>query len=331
MVAVHHRFAEVDGYRIFYREAGHRDAPPVVLLHGYPTSSHMFRHLIPRLADEYRVVAPDHLGFGFSDAPSVEEFDYTFDALAAITAKLLEDLGITEYAMYVMDYGAPIGWRLALANPSAITAIVSQSGNAYQEGFVEEFWAGLWEYTTDQNKQTETAAREAQTLEAIKWQYLNGEADPTLVDPLTWVHDHALVSRPGNDLIQLRLFRDYATNPPLYPAVQEYFRSSQVPLLAVWGRGDEIFRPEGARAFARDLPDAQIELLPGGHFLLESALDEVTALIRGFLARTLTRGADLAQEGSGPVRQGRGAGLDHPGATAIPVARESEHAGADLS
>ncbi|RPF21345.1 alpha/beta fold hydrolase [Myceligenerans xiligouense] len=289
MVAIHHRFAEVEGRRIFYREAGPADAPTVVLLHGYPTSSHMFRTLIPALAEKYHVVAPDHLGFGLSDAPGVDEFDYSFDALARITSTLLAQLGLTRYAIYVQDYGAPIGWRLALENPSAITAIISQNGNAYDEGFVEDFWKDVWAWGADQNDETESAIRFALTREAIRWQYLHGVPDPTLVDPETWEHDLALVSRPGNDLVQLELFRDYSTNPPLYPAVQEYFRTSQVPLLAVWGEHDEIFGPEGAKAFARDLPDARIELLPGGHFLLESHLDDVTARIRDFLATALTR------------------------------------------
>lgn len=289
MVAIHHRFTEIDGHRIFYREAGPRDAPTLVLLHGYPTSSHMFRALIPRLAEDYHVVAPDHLGFGLSDTPDAHEFDYTFDTLAEITSSLLEHLGITRYAIYVQDYGAPIGWRLALADPSSITAIISQNGNAYEEGFVESFWADIWAYAEHQDERTETALRAALSREAIRWQYLTGEPDPTLVDPETWEHDHALISRPGNDLIQLRLFRDYATNRPLYPRLHEYFRSSQVPLLAVWGEGDEIFGPAGAEAFAQDLPAARIELLPGGHFLLESALDEVTELIRDFLRSSIRR------------------------------------------
>lgn len=287
MVAVHHRFADVEGHRIFYREAGPADAPTVVLLHGYPTSSHMFRALIPRLAEDYHVVAPDHLGFGLSDAPGVDEVDYSFDLLARITAGLLSGLGLARYAIYVQDYGAPIGWRLALADPSAVTAVISQNGNAYEEGFVEDFWRDVWAWGADQNERTESAIRYALTREAIRWQYLHGVPEPTLVDPGTWEHDLALVSRPGNDLVQLQLFRDYATNRPLYPAVHEYFRTSQVPLLAVWGENDEIFGPDGARAFATDLPGARIELLPGGHFLLESHLDEVTALVRGFLPTAL--------------------------------------------
>lgn len=288
MSAVHHRYATVNGHRIFYREAGDSAAPTVVLLHGYPTSSHMFRALIPLLADRYHVIAPDHLGFGLSDAPSVDEFDYSFDALAEITSALLADLGIRKYAIYVQDYGAPIGWRLALENPSAITAIITQNGNAYEEGFVESFWADVWAYAANQNEQTETAIRTALTQDAIRWQYVTGVADTSLVDPTTWNHDYALVSRPGNDLVQLQLFRDYATNRPLYPRLHEYFRSSQVPLLVVWGEGDEIFGHEGAKAFAQDLPHARIVLMPGGHFLLESALGEVAPLIRDFLASALS-------------------------------------------
>lgn len=289
MVAIHHRFTDVDGHRIFYREAGPADAPTVVLLHGYPTSSHMFRALIPRLAEDYHVVAPDHLGFGLSDAPGVDEFDYTFDALARITAGLLSNLGISRYAIYVQDYGAPIGWRLALADPAAITAIISQNGNAYEEGFVESFWTDVWAWGQEQNETTEPGVRFALSREAIRWQYLHGVPDPTLVDPGTWEHDLALVSRPGNDLVQLQLFRDYTTNRPLYPKLQEYFRDSQVPLLAVWGENDEIFGPAGAKAFAKDLPDARIALLDGGHFLLESALDETSALILDFLGTALAR------------------------------------------
>jgi pimeloyl-ACP methyl ester carboxylesterase len=252
-------------------------------LHGFPTSSHMFRDLVPALADRYHVIAPDHLGFGLSDAPPVDAFDYTFDALTDLTAALLRSLGVEGYAIYVQDYGAPIGWRLALREPSAITAIISQSGNAYEAGFVESFWKVVRAYQREQTPDTEAPIRQFLTLEATRWQYLTGVPDETLVSPESWHHDYALISRPGNDLVQLKLLRDYATNVPMYPRVQEYFRASGVPLLAVWGRGDEIFGPAGAEAFAEDLPDADIHLLDGGHFLLESALDDVTELIRNFL------------------------------------------------
>ena len=288
MPAVHHRYATVDGHRLFFREAGDPGAPAVLLLHGFPTSSHMFRDLIPRLADRYRVIAPDHLGFGLSDAPSVDDFDYTFDALTDLTAGLLAGLGIDRYAMYVQDYGAPIGWRLALRTPSAVTAIVSQNGNGYDAGFVESFWKIVQAYQAEQSADNEAAVRRFLTLEATRWQYLTGVSDETLVDPENWYHDYALISRPGNDLVQLKLLRDYATNAPLYPRLHEYFRASRPPLLAVWGGGDEIFGPAGARAFAGDLPDAEIHLLDGGHFLLESALDDVTGLVRDFLARRLS-------------------------------------------
>ncbi len=285
MPTIHHRYATVDGHRLFFREAGPREAPTIVLLHGFPTSSHMFRQLIPCLAENYHVIAPDMLGFGLSDAPTVDEFDYTFDNLAVLTARLLESIGVARYAIYVQDYGAPIGWRLALADPSAITAVISQNGNAYDAGFVESFWKTVWAYQDEQTPETEAPLRGFLGLDATRWQYLTGVTDETLVDPETWHHDVALLSRPGNDEIQLALFRDYATNSPLYPKVHEYFRTSGVPLLAVWGRGDEIFGPDGATAFAHDLPDAEIHLLEGGHFLLESALDEVAARIVDFLSR----------------------------------------------
>ena len=284
-VQVHHRYATVDGRRLFYREAGSPDAPGIVLLHGFPTSSYMFRDLIPRLASDYRVIAPDHLGFGFSDTPSVAEFDYTFDALADLTEGLLDQLGVARYAIYVQDYGAPIGWRLALRHPQAITAIITQNGNGYDEGFVESFWTTVWDYQREQTPDTEAGVRTALDVEGIKWQYLTGVDDETLVNPDTWTHDAAMVGRPGNDEIQLKLFRDYATNAPLYPALHEYLRTSRVPVLAVWGQGDPIFGPDGARAFGKDAPDAEIHLLDGGHFLLETAYEEVADLIRKFLQR----------------------------------------------
>ncbi|MDT5115362.1 MAG: hypothetical protein QOE30_1101 [Mycobacterium sp.] len=282
-MSVHHRYATMNGHKIFYREAGPSGAPVLLLLHGFPTSSYMFRELVPALADTYHVVAPDHLGFGLSDAPGVDEFDYTFDALTELTSGLLKHLGVTRYSLYVQDYGAPIGWRLAAADPAAVTAIISQSGNAYDAGFVTDFWKPIVAYQQVQNAETEAGVRQYFTLDATRWQYTNGVPDETLVNPESWYHDYGLISRPGNDAVQLKLFVDYATNAPMYPALHEYFRNSQVPLLAVWGRGDGIFGPDGATAFAEDLPSAQIHLLDGGHFLLESALPEVTDLIRGFL------------------------------------------------
>ncbi|GAB7036582.1 MULTISPECIES: alpha/beta fold hydrolase [Catenuloplanes] len=287
MPEIHHRYATVDGRRLFYREAGDPAKPTFVLLHGFPTSSHMFRTLIPALAGDFHVIAPDHLGFGLSDAPPAGEFDYSFDALTDLTEALLDRLGVDRYAIYVQDYGAPIGWRLALRRPAAITAIVSQSGNAYESGLVPAFWAPVRDYWAAQTPETEAGVRGALTLDAIRWQYLHGVPDETLVDPTTWWHDVTLIGRPGNDEIQLRLFLDYATNLALYPRVHDYFRTTGVPLLAVWGRHDEIFGPAGAQAFTADLPNAEIHLLEGGHFLLESALDETATLIHRFLTTHL--------------------------------------------
>jgi pimeloyl-ACP methyl ester carboxylesterase len=294
MATVHYRYAAVRGHQLFYREAGPAGAPAVVLLHGFPASSFMFRDLIPRLAGRYHVIAPDHLGFGLSDAPpaspspsTASEFTYTFGALADLTADLLGQLGITRYALYVQDYGAPIGWRLALKDPDAITAIITQNGNGYEAGLVDDFWKPVREFWQDRNPRTEAGVRQALTLEAIRWQYLHGVGDESLVSPDTWQHDFAQVSRPGNDLVQLALFADYATNLPLYPRLHAYLRDSRVPVLAVWGRNDPIFGPEGAFAFGDDAPGAEIHLVDGGHFLLESHLDTVEGYIRGFLGRTL--------------------------------------------
>ena len=288
MTTVHHEYATVSGQQLFYREAGPADAPALVLLHGFPASSFMFRELIPLLAGEYHVIAPDYLGFGFSDAPPASEFDYTFDAIADLTGGLLSQLGVTRYAIYVQDYGAPVGWRLALGSPEAITAIITQSGNGYDAGFTDTFWKPVREYWRDHSPQAEAALRQALTLDAIKWQYLNGVPDPSVVRPDTWHHDYAQVNRPGNDRVQLALLADYATNPPMYPRLHAYLRDSRVPVLAVWGRGDEIFGPDGALAFAEDAPDAEIHLLDGGHFLLESQLGAVAGHIRGVLGRTLS-------------------------------------------
>jgi pimeloyl-ACP methyl ester carboxylesterase len=287
MTTIHHRYATVDGQRLFYREAGPPAAPAVVLLHGFPASSFMFRNLIPVLADRYRVIAPDHLGFGLSDAPPVDQFEYSFDALADLNGGLLRQIGVYRFAMYVHDYGAPIGWRLALADPAAVTAIISQNGNGYDSGFGEQFWKPIREYWRHQDSGTEAGVREALTLETTRWQYLHGVADESLVSPDNWYHDYGLLSRPGNDLVQLRLFLDYASNTAMYPRLHAYLRESQVPLLAVWGRNDQIFVPAGALAFTEDARTSEICLLDGGHFLLESHLDAAADVITGFLARTL--------------------------------------------
>ncbi|WP_405580699.1 alpha/beta fold hydrolase [Streptomyces sp. NBC_01190] len=287
MVSTHYKTAKVNGQEVFYREAGPIDAPVLLLLHGFPSSSHMFRHLVPALADRYHVIAPDHIGYGESAMPTVDEFDYTFDNLASVTAGLLDQLGIDRFSIYVHDYGAPIGWRLALNPAYEITSVISQSGNAYMDGFAQPFWDSLFAYATHPGPDTEPGARAKLGPETTRWQYQNGVADKSLVNPEAWDHDQALLDRPGNDDVQLALFRDYPTNIDGYPTVQEYFRTSQVPLLAVWGEGDEIFGPDGAKAFSRDLPEAEIHLLPAGHFALESHLDAMSGYIHGFLGRVV--------------------------------------------
>ncbi|NQX37157.1 alpha/beta fold hydrolase [Herbiconiux sp. VKM Ac-2851] len=287
MIPIHHRYAVIGGHRVFYREAGSRDRPTVVLLHGFPTSSTMFRGILPLLAERWHVVAPDLLGFGLSDTPTLEEFPYSFDSLTDVTAGLLTEIGIERYALFVHDYGAPIGWRLALRDPDAVRAIVSQSGNAYNEGFQPEFFVPMRAYWQNPDLGTEQVVRDTLSLEVIRWMYLSGAPDETLIDPSLWVHDDDLLARPGNDLVQLTLFGDYATNLALYPAVQRYFRTTQVPLLAVWGRNDPVFGPAGALAFATDLPDAEVHLLDGGHFLLETALDDVASLVTNFFNKHL--------------------------------------------
>ena len=272
MALVHHRTVTIDGLEVFYREAGPQDAPVLLLLHGYPTSSHMFRHLIPALADQYRVIAPDHI------------FEYTFDALADVTSAFLDAIEISRYTVYVQDYGAPIAWRLALAHPESVEGVISQNGNAYEEGFVPGFWEPIWAYASDPTPANEEALRPALEREAVQWQYTHGVPDATTVAPEAWEHDLALLARPGVDRAQLALFADYSSNLPLYPRVHQWLRDSPVPVLAVWGKNDEIFDVAGATAFRRDAPQARIELLDGGHFLLESHLDEVVGIIRDWRA-----------------------------------------------
>ncbi|MEP7090484.1 MAG: alpha/beta hydrolase [Nocardioidaceae bacterium] len=284
-----HRFVAIDGRRVFYREAGEPSAPTILLLHGAPASSFMFRTLIPLLARDYHVIAPDYLGFGLSESPKAEDFDYTFAALAEGIDGLIQHLGVSHYAIYVQDYGAPVGWRLALRRPTAITAVISQNGNAYTAGFVPSFWEPLWSYAADPNTVTERPLRAALSLDAFRWQYIHGEPDPSLVSPDAWHHDYdSMLQRPGNVEVQLKLFREYPTNVALYPAVHAWLRTSGVPVLAVWGRNDEIFAAAGAEAFRADSPDVRVELLDGGHFLLEAHVDEVATSVRAFLHDALT-------------------------------------------
>jgi len=285
---VSYRTAEVDGVKVFYREADAIDASTVLLLHGFPASSHMYRNLIPALADRYHVVAPDLPGFGFSDAPDRAQFKYTFDNLAKVVDRFTETAGLKRYAIYVFDYGAPVGFRLALAHPERITAIISQNGNAYIEG-LSEGWNPIQKYWKEPTDANRAALRDFLKPETTKFQYVHGVPDETLVAPESYVLDSALLARPGNDEIQLDLFGDYQSNVALYPKFQEYFRTYRPPLLAVWGKNDPFFLPPGAEAFKRDNPDAEVHLLDTGHFALETKGEEIAGIIREFLERAASR------------------------------------------
>jgi pimeloyl-ACP methyl ester carboxylesterase/alkylhydroperoxidase family enzyme len=271
---------------IFYREAGQPDNPVLLLLHGFPTSSHQYRGLIERLSDKYRVIAPDLPGFGFSDAPDAATFAYTFDHLAEIMQGFVDTLGLTRYAIYVFDYGAPVGFRLALAHPERIAALISQNGNAYEEG-LSEGWNPIRAYWQDPSQQNREQLRALLQAGTTQFQYTHGEADSTRIAPESFTLDQHFLDRPGNQEIQLDLFRDYQNNLVLYPKFQQYLRVNRPPVLAVWGRNDPFFLPAGAEAFRRDVPGAEIHLLDAGHFVLESHLDEAARIIRAFLARTL--------------------------------------------
>ncbi|PIB93513.1 alpha/beta fold hydrolase [Caulobacter sp. FWC2] len=276
------RRAEIGDVSIFYREAGDPDRPTILLLHGFPTSSHQFRHLIPRLADRYHVVAPDLPGFGFTTAP--EDFDYSFASLAKAMEAFTDAIGIDRYAIYIFDYGAPVGLRLALARPDAIAAIISQNGNAYAEG-LSDGWAPTRAFWADPSPVNREGMRGMFTLETTRWQYTHGAPDETQVEPEGYWLDYALMSRPGNANIQLDLIADYQSNVALYPRFHQYFRERQPPLLAVWGAKDPFFLPAGAEAFQRDLPQAEVQFLDTGHFALETHGAEIAASIRDFLDR----------------------------------------------
>ena len=290
---IRYKQATVDGQKIFYREAGQPTAPNLLLLHGFPTSSHMFRNLIPALADRYRLVAPDLPGFGFSDAPDRQQFRYTFENLAKLIDGFTQLIGLQRFAIYVFDYGAPVGLRLALAHPERITAIVSQNGNAYEEG-LSEGWNPIQKYWKEPNEANRAALRDFLKPEATKWQYTHGVQDTTLVAPEAYQLDSALLARPGNDEIQLDLFLDYASNVALYPKFQEYFRAKQPPVLAVWGKNDPFFLPPGAEEFKRDIPSAEVHFFDTGHFALETHHREIGEAIREFLGRKLASKATTA-------------------------------------
>lgn len=306
---VKYKTVEVQGLDIFYREAGNPENPTLLLLHGFPTSSHMFRELMPVLADEYHLIAPDYPGYGYSSMPSVDEFEYSFDNMARIMGELVDDIGIDDYSLYLMDYGAPIGYRLAAAEPERIESLIVQNGNAYMEGIDNNFWEPIREYWKDRDavnagldnawwknvkaayKQPEMsnddALRFLTTLGATKWQYTNGVSDVEAVSPDTWGHVQPLLDREGNQEIQLQMFYSYGSNPELYPSWQQYFRDHQPPTLIVWGKNDEIFPAAGAEPYKRDLENLDYYLLDTGHFALETHVDEIADRMRTFLEREL--------------------------------------------
>jgi pimeloyl-ACP methyl ester carboxylesterase len=279
---------DINGQRIFYREAGKAGAPAILLLHGFPTSSHMFRDLIPQLAGDYHIIAPDLPGFGFSESPPRNKFKYTFENIARVIGAFTEAIGLKRFAIYVFDYGAPVGFRLALAHPERITAIISQNGNAYEEG-LSEGWNPIQKYWKEPTAANRAALKSFLAPEATRWQYTHGVADESRVAPESYALDSALLARPGNEEIQLDLFLDYASNVALYPRFQEYLRKQHPPLLAVWGRNDPFFVPPGAEAFSRDNPKAEVHFFDTGHFALETHAAEIGGRILEFLQRNLAQ------------------------------------------
>ncbi len=284
---IHYHTTNVDGVEVFYREAGSAEAPTLLLLHGFPTSSHMFRNLIPLLADQYHIVAPDLPGFGLTVAPDRSQYNYNFETIAKTIDRFTDTTGLNRFAIYIFDYGAPIGFRLALAHPEKITAIISQNGNAYEEG-LSQGWNPIQKYWQEPIEANRTALRDFLKPETTKWQYTHGVADETLIAPESYTLDSALLSRPGNDEIQLDLFLDYASNVKLYPKFQEYLRTHQPPLLAVWGKNDPFFLPPGAEAFKRDNKNTEVHFYETGHFALETHANEIGAAMHDFLVRHLT-------------------------------------------
>ena len=280
--AVHYRTTRINDLDIFYRDAGPQDAPAILLLHGFPTSSNMFRNLIPRLANSFRLIAPDYPGFGQSSMPDHKTYAYTFENYADIVNKLAGQLGVTKYSMYVMDYGAPVGYRLALRRPERVQALIVQNGNAYDEGLLK-FWDPIKKYWKDATPENRAGLHFLVELKSTRWQYENGVSDLTLLDPTTWALDQIGLDRPGNRDIQMDLFYDYRTNVPLYPEFQNFFRKDQPPTLIVWGKNDFIFPPEGAAPYSRDLKNLETHLLDAGHFALETHGEEIASLIETFL------------------------------------------------
>src|SRR6476660_5035054 len=284
------RKIEADGVQVFYRMAGNPSAPVVLLLHGFPASSFMFRELIPRLAKDYRVIAPDLPGFGFTEVPADRNYVYSFDQLALTIEAFTQALNISRYAIYVFDYGAPTGFRLAMAHPDRVTAIVSQNGNAYEEG-LGDAWGPIRKYRAEPTPENrEVIGKNILTLEGTRWQYTHGVGDPESVPPESYTLDATLLERPGNKDIQLDLFLDYASNVKLYPNFQEYFRKSKPPLLAIWGKNDPFFVPAGAKAFLKDIPGARIQFLDTGHFAIETHVVAIASAMKDFLAASGIKG-----------------------------------------
>jgi pimeloyl-ACP methyl ester carboxylesterase len=281
---VHYRTARISDQDVFYREAGPQTGPAMLLLHGFPTSSNMFRNLIPRLAGSFHVVAPDYPGFGQSSMPDHTQFAYTFENYADIVVRLAEELGLREYSLYVMDYGAPVGYRLALRHPERVKALVVQNGNAYDEG-LREFWDPIKKYWADARPENREALHFLVDPKSTQWQYQNGVADGTLLDPTAWLVDQVGLDRPGNRDIQMDLFYDYRTNVPLYPGFQAFFRKYQPPALIVWGKNDFIFPPEGAAPYSRDLKNVETHLFDTGHFALETHGEEIASRIEQFFEK----------------------------------------------
>lgn len=282
-----HKTVTVQGLDIFYREAGPKDAPTILLLHGFPTSSQMFRDLIPALADKFHVVAPDYPGFGNSAMPPADAFDYSFDNLANVMDGFTRKLGLEEYSLYVMDYGAPVGFRLAASHPERVQALIVQNGNAYEEG-LGDFWKPFRAYWKERSEENAKPLQGFLNLEATKWQYTHGTRNPQVISPDAWIVDQYFQDRPGNKAIQLELFYDYGSNPPLYPEWQAYFRRHQPPTLVVWGKNDQIFPATGAHPYKRDLRNIELHLLDTGHFALEEDGDVIADLIRRFLSSHLS-------------------------------------------
>ncbi len=279
-----YKTAQIDGLDIFYREAGPKDAPTTLLLHGFPTSSHMFRNLMMKLSDKFHLVAPDYPGFGNSSAPPTNIFDYTFDHLAEIMEKFIQHIQLRRFSMYLQDYGAPIGFRIATKHPDWIEALIIQNGNAYEEG-LRDFWIPLKAYWKNRNKENEAALKKFLTIDATKWQYTHGVRNIETISPDNWLIDQPLLNRPSNDEIQLQLFYSYGSNPPLYPQWHEYFKRHQPPTLVVWGKNDQIFPADGAHPYKRDLRNIDFHLLDTGHFALEEEYELIAELVSNFFRR----------------------------------------------